>query len=432
MLSVTEAAERITAAVSALPVVTVALRDSLGQVLAQDVRSPVTLPHWTNSAMDGYAVRADDVRGAREDWPIELPVIETVAAGAFPTRPLHAGQATRIMTGAPLPEGADTVVRVEDTDGGLSRVRIVKDRDAGKNIRLRGEDLHEGEVALPRGTPIGAAQVGLLASIGAAMVSVHRRPRVAILGSGDELVDIDRFDEVLAGRKIVSSNSYTLEALVKDCGGEPLVLGHAADTLKAMRDLLGRAVDAVPDLIISSAGVSVGEFDYTRAALEEMGGGAASAAKGSDGSATALDFWKVRMRPGAPLGFGHLSGIPWLGLPGNPVSAMVTFELFARPALRKMLGHARLHRRPVEVVLEEPVSIGAKLTHFYRAIVSTRADGTLVARLTGPQGSGILTSMSLANALVVVPEDRSRVEAGERLHAFLLTADVGQTESFVL
>lgn len=418
MLSVAEAAARITSAVAPLGTERVPLREALGRVLAADVVSPITLPHWTNSAMDGYAVRAEDVRGASESSPVSLPVIETVAAGAFPSVRLGARQATRIMTGAPLPDGADTVVRVEDTDAGLAQVRILKDRDAGKNVRLRGEDLRQGEVALPRGIPVGAAQVGILASVGAAEVDVHRRPRVAILGSGDELVDLDQFGEVLAGRKIVSSNGYTLEALVIDSGGIPVPLGHAADTLVAMRALLARAVDERPDLIISSAGVSVGEFDYTRAALEELG--------------TALDFWKVRMRPGAPLGFGHLSGIPWLGLPGNPVSAMVTFELFARPALRRMLGHSRLHRRPVSVVLEEPVSIGARLTHFYRAIVTAHADGTLSARLTGPQGSGILTSMSLANALLIVPEDRGTVDAGERLSALLLTPDASRQESFSL
>ena len=418
MLSVAEAVARITGAVSPLAVEQVPLREALDRVLGEDIVSPITLPHWTNSAMDGYAVRADDIRGASERAPVELPVIETVAAGAFATRALKPGEATRIMTGAPLPEGADTVVRVEDTDGGTELVRIVKDRDAGKNLRLRGEDLAAGAVALPRGIPIGAAQIGILASVGAAVVPVHRRPRVAILGSGDELVDLDGFDQVLAGRKIVSSNSYTLEALVRHSGGEPIVLGHSADTLEAMRAILQRAVDAKPDLIITSAGVSVGEYDYTRAALAEMG--------------TALDFWKVRMRPGAPLGFGHVRGIPWLGLPGNPVSMMVTFELFARPALRKMLGHSRLHRRPVRVVLEEPVSIGARLTHFYRAIVTPRGDGTLGARLTGPQGSGILTSMSRANALLVVPEDRPRTEAGEELSALLLTEDAGRAEHFSL
>lgn len=408
MLSVAEAAGRITAAVGPLAVQEVALRESLGRVLAADVVSPITLPHWTNSAMDGYAVRAADVRGASAAAPVELPVTETVAAGRFPTRLLAAGTATRIMTGAPLPEGADTVVRVEDTDGGVERVRVMNDRDAGRNIRLRGEDLREGEIALPRGMPVGAAQLGVLASVGAARVHVHRRPRVAILGSGDELVDLDRFDEVKAGRKIVSSNGYTLDALVRDSGGEPISLGHSADTLEAMRAILQRAVEARPDLIITSAGVSAGEFDYTRAALGEMGEG------------TALDFWKVRMRPGAPLGFGRVAGIPWLGLPGNPVSVMVTFELFVRPVIRKMLGHTRLHRQPVRVVLEEAVGIGARLTHFLRAVVAPRDDGRLGARLTGPQGSGILTSMTIANALLVVPEDRPRVEAGEELTALLL------------
>jgi len=341
-----------------------------------------------------------------------------VAAGAFPTRALGPGAATRIMTGAPMPEGADTVVRVEDTDAGLTRVRITNDRDRGKNIRHRGEDLTEGSIALPAGIPIGAAQIGVLASVGQGIVPVHRRPRVAILGSGDELVDLDRFDEVQAGRKIVSSNAYTLDALVRLNGGIPIPLGHAADTREAMRALLERAVDQQPDLIVTSAGVSVGEFDHTRAALEEMG--------------VEMALWRIRMRPGAPVGFGHIVGIPWIGLPGNPVSVMVTFELFVRPTIRRMLGHTRLHRRPVSVTLEDPVRIGAKLTHFLRAVVTAQPDGTLTARLTGPQGSGILTSMSLANALLVVPEDRAEVSAGERLSAMILTEDAGTAATFAL
>ena len=418
MHAVAEAVERILAAAQALPEETVPLGAALGRVLAADVVAPITLPHWTNSAMDGYAVRGADVAGASETAPITLPIVETVAAGAFPTRGLHPGEATRIMTGAPLPEGADTVIRVEDTDGGVAQVRIHRDRDVGKNIRLRGEDLVEGQVALPRGSPIGAAQVGVLASIGQAMVRVHRRPRVAILGSGDELVELDRFDEVRAGRKIVSSNAHTLDALVRGNGGAPIGLGHAADTRAAMRALLERAVAEAPDLIVTSAGVSVGEFDHTRAALEEMG--------------AEMALWRVRMRPGAPVGFGRVAGVPWIGLPGNPVSVMVTFELFVRPVLRRMLGHRRLHRRPVSVTLEEPVRIGARLTHFLRAVVTTQPDGTLTARLTGPQGSGILTSMSLANALLVVPEDRSEVPAGDRLSALLLTEDAGLAEAFAL
>ena len=418
MLSVVEAATRITASVAPLGAESIALADALGRVLAADVISPITLPHWANSAMDGYAVHAADVAGATSDAPVTLPVRGTIAAGAFAERPLARGEAMRIMTGAPLPVGADTVVRVEDTDAGTATVRILRDRDAKKNVRHRGEDIVTGAVALPRGMAIGAAQLGVLASVGAGVVHAHRRPRVAILGSGDELVDLDQFEQVLAGERIVSSNRYTLEALVRLNGGVPIALGHAGDSLAAVSALILRAVAERADLIVSSAGVSVGEHDHTRAAVEQLG--------------ASLDFWRVRMRPGAPLGFGRVQGIPWVGLPGNPVSAMVTFELFVRPAVRRMLGHSRVHRRPVAVTLEEPVSIGAKLTHFYRAVVAPRADGTLGARLTGPQGSGILTSMSLANALLVVPEDRTTVAAGEQLSALLIGDDAGLSDVFAL
>ena len=418
MLSVPDAAARIVAAVAPLPTEDVALADAVGCVLAEDVVSPITLPRWDNSAMDGYAVFGADIAGASEAQPRSLPVVGSIAAGAPVPTFLLPGQAMQIMTGAFMPPGADTVVRVEDTDAGSATVLVRKDRDIGKNIRRAGEDVREGQVAIPAGTAIGAAQVGVLSSIGCATPRVHRRPRVAILGSGDELVELDGFAEVLAGRRIVSSNRYTLEALVRLNGGVPLALGHAKDSLDAVRALLQRAVDAKPDLIVTSAGVSVGEHDHTRTAIEAMG--------------TALDFWRVRMRPGAPLGFGRVQGIPWIGLPGNPVSAMVTFELFVRPTIRRMLGHARVHRRPVPVVLDEPVSIGAKLTHFYRAIVAPGEDGRLHARLTGPQGSGILTSMSLANALLIVPEDSTTVPAGETLHAFLLGEDAALSERLAL
>jgi molybdopterin molybdotransferase len=415
-LAVTEASERILADVRPLPIERVMLLDALGQVLAEDVVAPLTVPPWDNSAMDGYAVRAADIARASGATPVTLPVHETIAAGEFATRPIAPGEAARIMTGAPLPEGADTVVRVEDTDGGTTTVEIRDARDAGKNIRYRGEDLREGDTVLARGTPLGAAQLGVLASVGRANVDVHRRPRVAIMGSGDELVDIDGFHEALAGRKIVSSNSYTLHALVRDAGGEPVNLGVAPDIPDAMRERLERAAGC--DLIVTSAGASVGQFDYTRDVVEALG--------------AEMRFWRVRMRPGAPIGFGVLGGTPWLGLPGNPVSAMVTFELFVRPVIRRMLGHTRLFRRPVPVVLEETVTIGARLTHFLRAIVRVRDDGTLGARLTGPQGSGILTSMARANALLVVPEDRPRAEAGETMHALLLGEDASLAESFAL
>jgi molybdopterin molybdotransferase len=415
VLSVTEAVAQILADIRPLSVERVPLLDALGRVLASPAVAPLTLPPWDNSAMDGYAVRAADIAGA-DDRPVVLRVGETVAAGQFPSLPVDAGQATRIMTGAPMPAGADTVVRVEDTDGGLAQVTIFKARDAARNVRPKGEDLRAGDTVLPAGVPIGAAQVGVLASIGASAVNVVRRPRVAILGSGDELVDLDRFQEALAGHKIVSSNSYTIHALTRVAGGEPMNLGVAPDSPAALREMMGRTTGS--DVIVTTAGISVGEFDHLRAVLADLG--------------ATMKFWKVRMRPGAPVGFGMLGQTPWIGLPGNPVSAMVTFELFVRPVLRRMLGFTRIFRRPVPVVLEESVSTGPNLTHFFRAIVQVRADGVMTARLTGPQGSGILTSMSLANALLVVPEDRQHADAGEVLNALLLTDDAVASAFFSL
>ncbi len=411
LLEVHEAVARILAEIRPLDAEFVPLLGAVGRVLASDAVSTVTLPPWDNSAMDGYAVRAADL----ESVPVSLLVLETVAAGGFATQPVGVREAIRIMTGAPIPAGADTVVRVEDTDGGVGRVVIRNARDAGRNVRRRGEDIAEDGVAIPAGTAIGAAQIGVLASIGMAQVAVHRAPRVAILASGDELVELDRFDEVRAGRKIVSSNGYALQALVRALGAEPVYLGIAADSPADLRERLARAKEC--DLIITSAGISVGEFDYVRDVLTGLG--------------AEMKFWRVRIRPGAPIGFGLLGSTPWIGLPGNPVSTMVTFELFARPAILKMMGHARLFRRPVPVVMEEAVVINAELTHFLRAVI-TPHPAFFTARLTGPQGSGILTSMSLANALLVVPPSRRRIEAGETLHAIPLGADAELSTHFAL
>jgi molybdopterin molybdotransferase len=416
MLSVPEASERILADVRPLSVERVALLDALGRVLATPVIAPLTIPAWDNAAMDGYAVRGVDIADASPEAPVRLAVLETVAAGAFPVQRVEPGTAIRIMTGAPMPEGADTVVRVEDTDGGTEAVLVRSARDAGRNVRRRGEDIAKGSCVLERGTPIGPAQIGVLASVGASTVDVYRRPRVAFLGSGDEIVDLDRFSEALDGRKIITSNSYTLHAMIRAAGGEPVNLGIARDDPADLRERFEGAAGS--DLLITSAGISAGEYDYIRTVLAELG--------------VELAVWKVRMRPGAPLGFGWLRGMPWIGLPGNPVSTMVTFELFVRPVIRRMLGHTRLFRRPVPVTLEEPVSIGPKLTHFLRAVVTVRDDGTRTARLTGPQGSGVLTSMSLANALLVVPEDRPQVNAGETLHALLLTEEAHLSSRFAL
>ena len=409
-LEVDEAVARVVAGVTRLDTEPVARAEARGRVLAAPVRSRVFLPPWDNSAMDGYAVRSADIATV----PVRLRVTETVAAGQFPSRAVQAGEATRIMTGAPVPDGADTVVRVEDTDAGIDQVEIRVNRDARKNVRPRGEDIAAGAEALGPGVMLGPAQLGVLAAVGAETIEVFRTPRVAILSSGDELVTPDRFDEVVAGRKIVSSNNVTLRELVIEAGGEPLELGIAADTRASLREHLARAQGA--DLIITSGGISVGAFDYVRDVLAELG--------------ASLDFWRVRMRPGAPIGFGMLGGTPWLGLPGNPVSTMVTFELFARPAIRKMRGHAALHRARAMVTLEEPINVSVELTHFLRAVVTRQHDGRLTARLTGPQSSGILSSMAQANALVVVPRGTLQLPAEASLQAIPLGGDGAFTDRF--
>jgi molybdopterin molybdotransferase len=397
--SVREASERILAAVTPLPAVSVALRDALGLVLAEDAVSPIEHPPWDNSSMDGYAVRAADVDGATKNAPIVPPVLETVRAGQRPTRSVEPGTAIRVMTGAPVPDGADSVIRVEDTDGGDTKVEIRDARDANRNVRPRGEDLQPGVVAVAAGSLIGPPQLGVLASIGAANVKVHRRPRVAILASGDELVDLDRFDEVRRGDRIVTSNSYTIGANVLAAGGEAVDLGIVRDDPASYAERMAGARGC--DLLITSGGVSVGAFDFTKDVLTSLG--------------AQLHLWRVLVRPGAPLGFGTLQGMPWLGLPGNPVSAMVTFELFARPVIRRLRGEREVFRRTFPVRLREDVSIAAPLTHFMRVVVEWE-DGAAWARLTGPQGSGLLTSMSRANALLVVPPDRTTIRAGETAH----------------
>lgn len=406
-LTVSAACEAILREIHALDTEIVTLRQALGRVLAEDVPSPLALPPWDNASMDGYAVRSVDVRGASPANPKTLPVVATIAAGTSSQRALQSGEAMRIMTGAPLPPGADSVIRVEDTDSGATAVRIQSDRDALRNIRPRGEDIAQGALAIGAGTELFPGHIGFLASIGRADVRVYRRPRVAVLASGDELVDVDRFQEVLAtgGAKIVSSNSYSLEAAVRHAGGEPESLGFVGDDPVLLRT---RLMSSECDLLLTTGGISVGEFDYTRSVLAELG--------------ATHRFWRVRMRPGAPVGFGLLRGTPWLGLPGNPVSTLVTFELFARPAIRRMLGHRLLFRRPVSVRLMETVTIAAPLTHFLRAEVSRR-DGELVARLTGPQGSGLLSSMARANALLIVPPERPRIDAGELVDGLLLRDD---------
>ena len=382
------------------------LPDALDMVLADDAASPIDVPGWDNSAMDGYAARSVDVAGhdPNRDSPIDLEIIETIQAGTFPRREIGRGQCARIFTGAPIPKGADSVIRQEDTtplEGG--QVRIDDSRDAGKNVRLRGEDIERGSIVLRSGCELGPAQLGVLASIAHSEVSVYRQPRVAIIASGDEIADLDEREEILSGRKIASSNTYTMLTMLRRAGAAVANLGVARDDPDDLRAKLQEAAGF--DLLVTSGGVSVGQHDHVRDVLEELG--------------TQMKFWRIKMRPGAPVGFGVFDGVPWIGLPGNPVSTMVTTELFVGPAVRKMSGHTTLFRRTARVKVAEPITLGPPLTHFLRVQVRS-VNGERSARLTGPQGSGILMSMAKANALLIVPEDRSTVDAGAVLDAIML------------
>jgi len=407
-----EAAHRILAQVRRQPPLRVPLDEALGGVLAEDAVSPVDIPAWTNSAMDGYATRAEDIRGATEASPRRLTVLEEIPAGAFPTRPVTPGTCARIFTGAPLPDGADTVVRQEDTDLGTGTVAILRDRDAGINIRRAGEDIRRGTVALPAGTELGPAELGVLASMAVANPVIVRQPRVGIMGSGDEIVDVDQPDDIISGRKVASSNTHTLMALVRLAGAVPVNLGIARDTPASVREHLQRAAGC--DLLVTTAGISVGEHDYLRDVLKELG--------------AELLFWKLRMRPGAPVGFGLLGGVPWIGLPGNPVSTMVTFELFVRPAIRAMAGRALPFRRSTSVRLATTVKAGPTLQHFLRAVVDREGPEPFRVELTGPQGSGILTSMVKANALLIIPEGQPESPAGSLAEAIVLDDPRHQAE----
>jgi molybdopterin molybdotransferase len=416
MLTVAQASERILAEIRQMDVESVPLREALGRVCAEDVAATVTMPPWSNSSMDGYAVRSADITPVMKGEPVKLRVVATVAAGEFAPRALKRGEAMRIMTGAPVPDGADSVIRKEHTDGGSKKVEIRDAADVWKNIRPAGEDYQRGDVLAKRGTPVRPALIGVLASSGVSKLRTFRRPRVAIISSGNEIVDIDDFDEVVAQRKIVSSNSYTLGALTRVAGGVPVDLGIAADSKASLKRKLAKAGNC--DLILTSAGVSVGDLDYTRDVFAALGG--------------EQKFWKVKMRPGAPLAFGMLKDVPWLGVSGNPVSAMVSFELFVRPVLRKMLGYSTLFRRTVTVIVEEDVKIGAKLMHFLRANVTRNEDGTFSARLTGQQSSGALTSMAKANALLIVPETSPKVAKGSQLPALMLDQSLDESSAFAL
>jgi molybdopterin molybdotransferase len=421
MISVEEALERILSYVSVLEPEEKPLLEALGQVLAEDITSEIDIPPLDNTAMDGYAVRAADTAGATPENPISLRVLGELAAGYLYEGEVGPGTAVRIMTGAPVPPGADAVVPFEDThesgshtfgrfDKTVDSVLICKPARSGANVRRAGEDVSRGAIVMRRGAILRPAQVGVLASLGRATVRVIRRPVVAVLSTGDELVEVS---QPLRPGAIYDSNTYSVAAMVLQNGGIPRILGIARDTVEDLTAKIRRSLDA--DMLITSAGVSRGDYDVVKDVLAREG---------------EIDFWTVRMKPGKPLAFGAFASgerrVPHIGLPGNPVSSMVTFELFGRPAILKMMGKSRWQRPTIRAICEDRIANTDGRRVFARAVVTQR-DGRYYASLTGPQGSGVLTSMSLANALAVVPEDVPAVEPGDEVTVIMLDWTQGES-----
>lgn len=418
MLTVEEALQKILNEVSVLETETVPIMESQGQVLAEDIISDINVPPRDNSAMDGYAVRAADTRSASEKTPKVLNVIDTVIAGEISKKEVTPGTAIRIMTGAPMPKGADSIVKFESTDEEkrkkespdkpVTQVGICEEVKAGHDLRLAGEDVKKGQKIIKQGTIIRPAEIGVMASTGRATVKVIRRPVVAVLSTGNELVEVGK---PLPDGKIYNSNSYSIASLVKRYGGIPKILGIAKDNEKDLVNKLKEAQDA--DMLLTTGGVSMGDYDMVKDILARDG---------------KIVFWKVRVKPGKPLAFGKIKGttedgkpkeIPHLGLPGNATSCMVSFELFVRPALLKMMGKKKLDKPSVTAIIEDSVKNDAGRRIYDRAITE-KQDGHYTARLTGPQGSGILTSMALANSLVMIPEEVEKVNKGDTVQALML------------
>lgn len=406
MISVDEAKERILRHFHPLEAERVPILEALDRVLAEDIYSDIDIPPFANSAMDGYALRSLDTAGASRKSPVTLKVVADLAAGYTTEVEVAPGMAIRIMTGAPLPEGADAVVRFEDTSEGLRgswgpTVEVYKEVSPRENVRPAGEDIRRGELVLTKGTVLRPQEIGVLASLGRPEVEVIRRPRVAILATGDELVGIE---EELGPGKIRNSNEYSNTALVLRYGGIAVRLGIAKDRVEDIKAKIQKGLEAQVDLFLTSAGVSVGEYDVVKEVLASEG---------------EIEFWQVCMKPGKPLAFGHIQGVPLIGLPGNPVSAMVAFEQFVRPAILTMLGKGAKEKPEVEVIVDEDVTNSGR-RGFMRAIVTRQEDGYHARVVSGPRGSGVLTSMVRANALLIVPEGTTLVKAGERLRAQML------------
>jgi len=422
LIDVDDALRQILAAVAPLPPVPVSIEDALGLVLGETVVATENVPRFRNSAMDGYAVRAADTDGASVGAAVVLHVIDNLAAGMIASQRVGPGTAIRIMTGAPLPPGANAVVRFEETDepaarlsdnldADRSRVAIRRPARDGDNVREAGEDVREGDVVLRAGALLRPAEIGVLASIGRSTVLVHPRPRVAILSTGDEVSEA----RMPRTAQIRDSNRYTLGALTRRAGGIPVYLGIAPDTVGAITAKLHDADDC--DLLVTSGGVSLGDFDLLKDVLRRSG---------------TIAIWQVRMKPGKPLAFGRIGKTPLLGLPGNPVAAAVSFEVFGRSAIRKMLGRVDLWPPVIEASVTVPIDNRGMRRHFVRALVTRTIYGGYDVAPTGAQGAGVLSSLVLANGLLVVPESADIVEPGTMLPVWMLDWDLGDSGTDLL
>lgn len=404
MLSVAEARERILSHFTSVEAEITPLTNCASRVLAVDIIAPHDIPPFDNSAMDGFAIRAEDTSTSY----VTLKVVTDIPAGSTPAVTIAPGEAARIMTGAQIPKGANAVIPVEDTDfdyktAGTSAPKTIsfsKTMKSGENIRPRGMDIRADEIVLQRGHALKPQDLGLLATLGMANVTIYKKPRVALLSSGDELLDVH---VPLEAGKIRDSNSYTLAAAIEGAGAEVMRLGVAKDSREAVTALLDKAAAENADLILSSAGVSVGAFDFIKDVVETNGG---------------MDFWRVNMRPGKPLAFGNYRGINFIGLPGNPVSAFVGFEIFVRPALERMSGRLDGSRQTVRVRCGEEIESDGRESYL-RANIH-KENGVLSARLTGHQGSGNLLSLVQADALLIIPAGVKCVPAGQEVDAILL------------
>lgn len=410
MITVREALDRVLADVHPLGTESVALSAARGRVLAAPVQASRDVPPFRNAAMDGFAVRAADVAEASSEHPVALRVLELIGAGSVPSQVVISGSATKIMTGSPMPEGADAVVRVEDTNERDGVVRVSARVHAGTNIREPGEDMRAGDTVLGPRRELRPADIGLLASLGNAVVQVHRRPVAAILSTGDELVDLG---QPLAPGQIVNSNAYTLAAAVEEAGGIPRVLGIVRDTPEQTQAAFREAFTA--DVVLSTGGVSVGSFDFVRETLRALG--------------VTERFWKVAQKPGKPLTFGIREATPIFGLPGNPVSSLVCFYLYVRPALRAMQGLEQLHLPILSASAAEDIRTAEGLTEFVRCTVDGEP-GTYQAHVTGSQSSGVLRSLSIGEGLLIAPPEISSIRRGTPVRVIRLTGEAVASPPF--